>query len=374
MNLSEYGDYPDLSNVRKTLVIILRNIGDVLLASPVFTVLKSHLPNALIDALVNSGTEEVLLDNPNVNKIHVINRPALKAGIVPRLREEIRVFRDIRSARYDLTISLTSGNRGKMLGWLSGAGIRVGAGSNKRLLFCRTKLLTVTVRHAPANRHYVERHLDCLRRIGIFPKAEQKCLAIYEGDEATSRIRYLMTKSGVARDDPYVVVHPTSRWMFKTWPLEKMAALIDLIRSQLGMSVVVTSSPDSLEMSYIVEMLKYIESDVINLSGSLSLRELSALIRGARLFIGIDSAPMHISAAVGTSVVALFGPSSERDWGPWGSGHRIVVSDAHPCRPCQIDGCGGSKVSECLTSLDVDAIFLVVKKQLGAQSYNLTQS
>jgi heptosyltransferase-3 len=62
---------------------------------------------------------------------------------------------------------------------------------------------------------------------------------------------------------------------------------------------------------------------------------------------------MHIAAAMGTPTVALFGPSGEHEWGPWRVPRRIVVSEAHPCRPCGIDGCGGGKVSECLTTLPV---------------------
>ena len=94
---------------------------------------------------------------------------------------------------------------------------------------------------------------------------------------------------------------------------------------------------------------------VLDLGGQLTLRELAALTARARLFVGVDSAPMHIAAAVGTPVVATFGPSSEIAWGPWRVPHRVVAS-SHPCRPCGQDGCGGSKVSECLTTLPVDRV------------------
>jgi heptosyltransferase-3 len=102
------------------------------------------------------------------------------------------------------------------------------------------------------------------------------------------------------------------------------------------------------------------------LAGQLSLKELAALTARARLFIGVDSAPMHIAAAMGTPTVALFGPSGDREWGPWGVPHRVVSSDAHPCRPCGIDGCGGGKVSDCLSSLSVDRVHAAVQELLGA--------
>ena len=91
----------------------------------------------------------------------------------------------------------------------------------------------------------------------------------------------------------------------------------------------------------------------IDLSGQLSLKELAALTAQARLFVGVDSAPMHIAAAMGTPVVAIFGPSGDREWGPWGEGHRVVASTTHPCRPCGMAGCNDNKVSNCLTTLPV---------------------
>jgi heptosyltransferase-3 len=91
---------------------------------------------------------------------------------------------------------------------------------------------------------------------------------------------------------------------------------------------------------------------------------MGALSMRARLFVGVDSAPMHIAAAAGTPVVALFGPSGEKEWGPWRVPHRVVVS-GHPCRPCGNDGCGGSKVSECLTQLPVDWVHSAVNELLA---------
>jgi heptosyltransferase-3 len=92
---------------------------------------------------------------------------------------------------------------------------------------------------------------------------------------------------------------------------------------------------------------------------------LAALAARAKLFIGVDSAPMHIAAAVQTPTVALFGPSGELEWAPWGVRHRIVASTEHACRPCGNDGCGGGKVSECLTRLPVEAALSAIDSLLS---------
>ena len=111
----------------------------------------------------------------------------------------------------------------------------------------------------------------------------------------------------------------------------------------------------------------------MNLAGKLSLKELGALTARARLFIGVDSMPMHLAAAMGTPTVALFGPSSENIWGPWNVEQRIVTS-THSCRPCGVDGCGGSKVSECLTLLPVDAVHIAARVSSNAPPNHIVVS
>ena len=103
----------------------------------------------------------------------------------------------------------------------------------------------------------------------------------------------------------------------------------------------------------------------IDLTGQLTMSELGALTAQARAFAGVDSAPMHIAAAMQVPVVALFGPSGEIEWGPWRVAHRIVASSAHPYRPCGIDGCGGGKLSECLSTLPLERVYGALREILG---------
>ncbi|MCR4288138.1 MAG: putative lipopolysaccharide heptosyltransferase III, partial [Deltaproteobacteria bacterium] len=86
-----YGDYPDLTGVRRVLVIVLKNIGDVVLSSPVFGVLKHAMPECTVDAFVNSGTEDIFAGNPDIGRVLVLDRKALKKGAFSRLREEVRL-------------------------------------------------------------------------------------------------------------------------------------------------------------------------------------------------------------------------------------------------------------------------------------------
>ena len=153
-------------------------------------------------------------------------------------------------------------------------------------------------------------------------------------------------------------MHPTSRWLFKAWTDEGNAELLTRLARD-GHRLVLTAAPSAREKAIVARILEKTKAGVVDLSGELSLREMAALAARARLFFGVDSAPMHIAAAAGTPVVALFGPSGDVEWGPWRVPHRIVTS-AHSCRPCGNDGCGGGKVSECLTQLPVERVHAAI--------------
>src|SRR5207248_620105 len=137
------------------------------------------------------------------------------------------------------------------------------------------------------------------------------------------------------------------------------AAPLDQIVAD-GLRVALTGASDVREQAIIAQITAACapstRNDLIDFAGALTLQELAALTARARAFIGVDSAPMHIAAAVQTPTLAFFGPSDEATWGPWLVPHRIVASTVHPCRPCNLDGCGGGKVSECLTTLAADGV------------------
>jgi len=183
------------------------------------------------------------------------------------------------------------------------------------------------------------------------------------GTEAELRVEALLVEAGLAPRG-FIHVHPTSRWLFKTWTDPQTAELLRRLARD-GHRLVVTCAPDTRERAIVARILALAEVPVVDLSGRLTLRELAALAARARLFFGVDSAPMHIAAAVGTPVVAIFGPSGEKEWGPWRVKHRVVTSD-HSCRPCGNDGCGGGKVSECLTTLPVERVHSAINELLAS--------
>ena len=358
---------PDAINpdsIRRALVVKLRHHGDVLLASPVFQVLKNRAPHAEIDALVYADTSGVLEGHPAISSIHRIDRAWKRSGIATQARCEGALLSTLRQRGYQLIVHLTDHWRGL---WLAQA--------------LRPRWSVAPVRENPlwrwsfshrypfpqgTPRHTVELNLDALRRVGVYPEEEEKRLVMVPGPEAMRRVDELLARHGLATGG-FVHFHPTSRWLFKAWTDGANAEILRRLAAD-GHRIVMTAAPDAREKSIAARILAAVPPGaVVDLSGELSLREMGALTARARLFFGVDSAPMHIAAAMGTPVVALFGPSDERVWGPWKVAHRVVAS-GHVCRPCNNDGCGGGKVSECLTTLAVDRVHAALNELLAARA------
>jgi heptosyltransferase-3 len=345
-------DAVPLGECGRALVVKLRHHGDVLLAAPVFSVLKAHAPTLEIDALVYDDTAPMLAGHPALSKLHVIGRRWRSLGPLERLRHERRLFGELRARGYDLIVHLSEQPRGAWLARTLGARFAVGPVDRDRGGWWHKSFthLYPLVR----NRHHVEVNLDALRRIGVQPGMNERKVVFVPGDAAEARVRDLVV-------EPFVHMHPASRWRFKCWPAERNAALADRLADE-GHRVVMTAAPD--ETGFIDEILGKMKSQPVNLAGKVSLKELGALIARARLFIGVDSMPMHLAAAMGVPTVALFGPSSEVIWGPWNVEQRVVTT-THSCRPCGVDGCGGSKVSECLTLLGVEPVYAAAQELLA---------
>lgn len=350
-----------LSNIRHVLVVKLRHHGDVLLSSPVFRTLKRYLPQAEMDALVYHDTREMLTNHPDVTLVHTIGRDWKRLGLVDQASAELKLISALRKRKYDLVLHLTEHPRGAWLTRLLAPGISVaprasGMSEGRDSSWWKASFTHTFPLPRTTFRHTVEQNLDALRRLGMHPAIDDKKLILVPGMEAEIKVKELMKAHGV-EEKRFIHIHPTSRWFFKTWPAEKFAALILQLGKQ-GERVVLTAAPTADEREMVAAIKTHLKAPVVDLTGSLNFKELAALTAKARAFVGVDSAPMHIAAAMQTPTVALFGPSGEKHWGPWAVKFRVVASTRpeHSCRPCGNDGCGGSKVSECLNELPVSQV------------------
>jgi heptosyltransferase-3 len=351
-------DAIELGALSRALVVKLRHQGDVLLASPVFSVLKRRAPRLEVDALVYEDTRDMLSGHPAIAQVHGIGRHWRSMGLAARAASEWRLFGALRDRRYDLLIHLSEHPRGAWLARALACRYAVAPAYRDRSKFWARSFSHRFALPLNGRRHMVEWNLDALRRIGVQPTPDERVLVLVPGAAAEAEADRLLAEHGLAPKG-FVHLHPASRWSFKCWPAERNAALVDAL-AQRSERVLITASADPAERALVRDIVSRCSSGVVDLSGAVSLKTLAALTARASLFVGVDSAPMHIACAMGTPVVALFGPSGEYDWGPWSEKARVVASGRHPCRPCGIDGCGGGKLSDCLASLPEAAVLSAI--------------
>lgn len=351
-------DAVDLATLHRVLVVKLRHLGDVLLTSPVFTVLKNHVAHAEIDALVYRDTEPMLSGHPAISRIFTVDRDWKQEEWPARMANEWRLFRSLRARHYDLIVHLTENPRGAVLALLLGPRYSVARQYPDK----RGRLWTNSFTHlyrAPVRRHTVEMHLDALRRLGIYPEVDERRLVLKVSDEAETSVRALMARHGI-ESKRFIHIHPTSRWLFKCWEVDKYVALIQALQES-GEPVVLTAAPAEHELQFAASIVSQLRRPLVDLCGQLNLKQLAALTRQAKCFVGVDSVPMHIASAMQTPVVVLFGPSGDLEWGPWQVKSQVLTSN-HSCRPCGQDGCGNSKISECLIDIPVQDVLGAIRR------------
>lgn len=343
---------------RRILVIALKHIGDVLVATPALRALKGHWPQAEIELLVNAGMGDLVRGLPYVSALREIDRAALRG----RPLAEWALVRELRARQYEVAVDLTGGERSAWYAFLSGARRRVGV--DERRSFPGRQLL---FQHLTpwGEGHYAENFLKILAPLGV--KGEPGKMEIAIPESGRQEVLALM-KIGAGRQK--IVIHPVSRWMFKSWPAKSCAEVIARIQTNTN-TVYISAGKSEVELQRVKEILSLLPEEVrinvVDCSGKLSLAGLAALINECNLFIGVDSAPMHIASACGTPAVALFGPSGEHNWGPWRNAHRLVTA-ARPCRPCGKDGCNGTKRSQCMDEITAEQVAVAVRELLPTAS------
>lgn len=351
------------AQLRRALVIKLRHHGDVLLASPVLSSLKAAAPECEIDALVFADTAAMLEGHPDLAQLHRIGRDWKNLGPLAQLRHEWALLKTLRARGYDLVIHLTDHPRGAWLTRLLSPRWSVAPQRAGKAKWWKNSFSHLYRTVGGGRRHTVDTHLDALRRLGIQPEPAARVLQMVPGAEAEERVDALLAQYELQAGQ-FIQLHPASRWFFKCWPASLNAQLLQALAAR-GEKIVLTAAPDVREQQMVDAIIHEAGVPVVNLAGQFTLRELAALTARAKLFVGVDSAPMHIAAAVGTPCVALFGPSGDKEWGPWGVRSEVVTS-SHSCRPCGQDGCGGGKVSECLYAIGVQQVLNAIDRVLAS--------
>lgn len=342
-------------------MIKLQLLGDVLLTTPLYSVIKQQFPHILIDVLIYKETASVLEGNLDISQIYQIDRTWKKQGLISQLKNEYDLLGQLKTHRYGLIINLTDRWRGSWLTCLLKPRYSVSRTYSHR----RGKLWRRTFTHIYSvpqkKRHAVEENLDAFRRLGVDLQCAEKGLILEVSSVSEDKVNGLLVK-GELNDKRVVVIHPTSRWMFKSWSTASFSRVADLLIEN-GFFVVLVSGPESDEIKYVKSIEVDAKNAVLNLAGQLSINECAAIIKVADCFIGLDSVAMHIAAAVETPCVAIFGPTRDSTWHPWSVKHKVITENFE-CRPCGLKGCGDGMLSECIQAIKPEAVVQAVMSLL----------
>ena len=315
----------DKSLVKRILVITLSNIGDIILTTPVIRVVSKEFPSSRIDVMVGPGGKGIFDRDPRIFKLIIYDKHV-------SLMEKRRLQLKLKKLKYDLVVDL----RNTVLPILLGP-----------------KFRTSPIQTFPKSIiHKKERHLYRLHSLGLDDLKENSY--IYVGDEDERYIDKLIRDSGIT--DPIVVINPGAKGHLKRWTVEGFADVADRLTGENKTSIVfVGIGPDAEVVNEITRRMKGKSCDLTNKT---NVRQLAALLKRARLVITNDSAPMHIGCAVGTRVLAIFGPTDPKKYGPTGE-FDAVVNKKLFCSPCESAAC--KYAHECMKLITADEVYEAAK-------------
>ncbi|HXA08597.1 MAG TPA: putative lipopolysaccharide heptosyltransferase III [Chthoniobacterales bacterium] len=283
------------------LLIQLKRIGDLVLTVPAIAALRKSFPAAKISLIVAHGSRELLPAIPGVDHTFVARG---------RVTDAPQWFA-LATSTFDYCLDFSRTDRSAFLTALSGARNRITYDTIRReplRQLSYNEFVPSQVRFA----HTVDHHLALLAPLGVHDASPEIRLAL--PPEAKARAAAIMNAHHLAGD--FVILHPGSARAEKFWLARRWAEVANRITAHEQMPVVLTGGKARMEQEHIARIKKHLDQPVVDLSGHLDLLSLAVLLQQARLLLTIDSAPMHLAAALGTPQVALFGPTNPFHWRP----------------------------------------------------------
>lgn len=346
------------ASLKRVLVTRTDRIGDLVLSTPVFEVLRRHFPEIHLACLTFVENRPIVDGNPFLNEVILYDKLGSERGWWGNFRFARRLGRK----RFDAVVHLHATNRMHWVSWLAGIAIRIGY--RKKNSWTLTH--TVRDRKREGLKHEAEYNFDLLEFLGIEPPHKDEHshdlasagAGPYFPLEERDRISLECLLKHLEFDPgrPYVAVNPSASCPSKIWHAERFALLSDRIQEKYSLPVVlIGSETDRVQAS---KVKGYSRRPVTDLSGLLSLGMLGWLLKRARLLISNDSGPVHIARAVGTPAISIFGRNSAglspRRWGPLGDGGKVVHKEV-ACPVCLAHRCRINFL--CLDVVAVDDVF-----------------
>jgi heptosyltransferase-3 len=355
---------PDFPIGARILIIRLRSIGDIILLTPALRLLKEWRPDLLFSVMVESRFRELLQGNPAVEEILIPGEGSGARNLVSRLA----VVRQLRRRRFSLCVNLHGGPTSRLFTRWSAAPWRVGFAHYRGASLYNILVPDArTILHKPFL-HTAEHQAAAFFHLGL-PQKEIPRAQIFCGEKHAAWWGAQRASLGINSGEPYAIVQPTAAYKTKEWAPEGFAQIGKYLEGKAGVAVIYSCGPGEAPVLDAVE--KAVGAPLRRLQG-VSLAQFAAALAGARLFVGNDSGPAHMAAALARPVVVIFGSSSSPIWGPWlrqtSNPTSLVVQNPFECNPCPGDHCYKFAQPECILSVSFDQVKNAVAEVLAQTS------
>lgn len=353
-------DGADLNNI---LLIKLVGLGDTVLMLPGIKKIKEYYPNAKILVLTTPLASGILTGQPFIDEVIIYDIFGKDKGV----SGFYRIISKLRKEKIDIVIDYEQHIKlHTIISYCSGASRIIGFDND---IIKRGRLLTDRI-ILDGDKHMLESFNDLLRPLGI-DILQNKLEKIFVSEKDIKHVDDWMRSHGIKNDDLTVGIHIGSgdRAQSRRWSTQRFAEIADGISQEYQAKVVFTGT--KAELALINEVSKLMKSTPIISAGDFSIKQFAVLVAHFSLFISNDTGPMHISAAMGTSTIALFGPQDPVRYKPVGSGHYTIYKAAS-CSPCinvhygVVPECTSHNYMECMNNIGVDdvrqAIYLCLDK------------
>jgi len=346
------------------LIVKLSAIGDVIHTLPALNAVRNYYPNANITWLVEEDASPLVQGHKALNRVLVSKRKhwlkALRSlSFLSTIKEVYGFIKALRDTRYDMILDFQALLKSGILIALARGRRKIGFGKGLEHMEFSYIFLNEHVPAVNMEIHALSRGMMLLNAVGIPTNKVEYKLPVSNHDR--KKIDELMKQHGINDVKSLIAINPVAKWETKLWSNKKFAELADMLIDRYGMKIVFTGGIK--DYSIIQAITSSMKGRAINFAGKTTLTELAALYERAALVISTDTGPMHLAAAMGTHVVALFGPTAPWRTGPYGPGHHVIKAELE-CSPCFKRRC---ETTDCMYQISVMQVFDGVKKMLGNQ-------
>lgn len=320
---------------------------------PALNAIREKYPAARITWLVEEAAADFVVGHQALDRVIISKRKKWLKGLLSKaylknFRELLYFFKELRDTKYNLIINFQTLLKSGILAGLAKGKRKIGYGKGMEHMEHSYIFLNERIKPVDMNNHAILRSLMLIEPLGVKSKKIEYNLPVFSEDRI--KAADLLQAGGIQDSKPVIAINPMAKWKTKLWYNDKFAKLADRLSRDYEARIFFTGSRD--DIAVIEDIIERMHEKAVNLAGKTTLKMLAAVFEQADLVISTDTGPMHVAAATGTPVVAIFGPTAPWRTGPFGSMHQVIRADLE-CSPCFKRKCSSMK---CMQEISVKQV------------------